>query len=567
MLVGIGVFLVANATALLGARLLLARIRTGISHVDLVQFLVLRLLLVSSVVLVAGLTGTLSAPWLGAAGVVTLVGLIIAGAHRGWTKPRFPKAGGFLWCFAGLVAIRLLLQVWFFAPHLGDAVAYHLPKVAEWVRAGGFTREMGLHPHVTFPAGFELVETWWVAILRHDVLIEVAGLEFLLLAVCSVYALGRHAGLGERASFFGALAYGLSPGLHLSSTSCLNDAPAAAVVTAVAVLVYARASWGIVAAAAGLGVGIKATTGFAFPGFLLLAWLVRREVRPSQGLRSMGILVGVLGTGLGAFWYARNYLWFGNPFYPLGSAGIENPVAVQLGPSLSSLVSNLRDLLNTRILDNVAASGANVDHGAGWGSVAVSLGLPSLVAGSGASPRLRWLGVSYGLALGFTLLFVQNDPWCLKYAFYFPALLVVSSAWMIEKHRNLHWIGVGGLVVSFTSTVLPYDLPAASLGRLATQPWSMRSALGLWGPDSAEEVVAVFGGYSMRSYLLYRPDFSRRVIYVRGDLSRSRLDELRKNGVLHLYARPGSASEEERLQAAVDAGLIKCEGVFYYRLE
>src|SRR5204863_2985827 len=135
---------------------------------------------------------------------VALALLLLRGAHRRFPRPAAVDMGRWLATLLGIVALRLLLQVYFFSPHMGDAVAYHLPKLGEWIRAGGFTREMGLHPHTTFPAGFELVEAWWVVFPRHDLLIEMAGVEFLALAFSATYALARWLGWGQRTSFLAA---------------------------------------------------------------------------------------------------------------------------------------------------------------------------------------------------------------------------------------------------------------------------------------------------------------------------------------------------------------------------
>src|SRR6185436_10571518 len=127
----------------------------------------------------------------GAAGVAALAVLLARGAHKGLLPPARPEWPRWVAVVAALLALRLLIQVWFFAPHVGDTISYHLPKVAEWVRAGALVREAGSDPRASFPAGFELIETWWVLFLHHDLLIEMAGLEFLLLGAAGAYAVAR----------------------------------------------------------------------------------------------------------------------------------------------------------------------------------------------------------------------------------------------------------------------------------------------------------------------------------------------------------------------------------------
>lgn len=537
----IGAFLVANLASFLAARRLAEPIRTGDPAVDFLHILLLRLLLVTGVTLGAGLTGTLEALPLGILGAAVCAILLASGDLRKLGRPRLPESDPWVRALGAAVLFRLALQVWFFAPHLGDAVAYHLPKVAEWVRAGRFGGEMGLHPHATFPAGFELVETWWVVFLRHDALIEAAGVEFVLLAGAAVRVLARWAGLGERGASATALVYILTPGFHLSATSCLNDAPAAAMVLAVGALLAGGAPWGMALLATGLGVGIKATAGFPLPGIALLAL-----GRPAGGRRAW--VYGGAGVATGAFWYVRNGLWFGNPFHPLGTAGLKNPVAVQLGPSAESLWHNLSDLFDLRMLDPAAACGANVDHGAGWGAVAVSLGLVGLVRGAIEEARHRRLAAAFGAGLLGTLLFVQNDPWCLKYALFFPAALAVGAVRLAERGgRGARLLLGAGIVFSLAGTFLPYDLPWKDFKFLAAQSVSDRSALLLWAPDVPDDRVGAAGDYRVRSYLLYRPDFSRRVVYLREGDGLGRLAP--EEGVRFVYAE-GPPALEEGLRAA-----------------
>jgi hypothetical protein len=538
ILARLAAFLAAEAAVLLAARRLLRPFRTGDAALDLVQLLLLRLALISTVVLAAGLGGALSVLPLGALAVGALVAGLAAGWHRDLRFARPPGFGPWALAVGAAVAVRLALQVWFFSPHLGDAVSYHLPKVAEWVRPGGFGRELGLHPHATFPAGFELVETWWVVFLRHDALIEMAGVEFLVLAAAAAFALARQAGLGDRAAAGAALLYALTPGLHLSATSCLNDAPAAALVVALAALVHGRAAWGLVALAGGLAVGIKPTAGFAFPGLALLAWAVRKERPAVAPGRAWTAAAAHLGLVVGGFWYARNLLWFGNPFHPLGDPSVDNPVAVQLGPRLASFGANVRDLLDLRMLDAAAAAGANVDHGAGWGPVAVALGLPGLVIAVLEDGRFRRLAAAFGVSLASTLLFVQNDAWCLKYAFYFPCVLVLAAVRLADRARGAAPLLALAGALAFAMTTLPYDLPRSSLRVLAAQGVATRSALPLWSREVPEEAVGAAGGFRVRPYLLYRPDFSRRVVYLRERSGEDLERRLREEGLRSVYGEP-----------------------------
>lgn len=559
--------LLANATSVLGAHELVRRVKTGTPCVDFIAFLLVRILLISAVVLLAGVTCTLSLLPLGICIGITLALLLGLRAHRQVPLFQLPPLSRMTLAVAFVLLVRLALQVWFFTPHLGDAVAYHLPKIAEWVQEGGFTREMGVHPHVTFPAGFELVEMWWVVFLRHDVLIEMAGVEFLVLALAGVYALARHCGLGPQASLATGLVFTLTPGFYLSTLSCLNDAPAAALLVATAALVSWRSPWSLVVLAIGIGLGVKPTYGFALPGILLLGWLGRGTPMLSTTSPRCLRAVMVLSLFVGVFWYGRNMLWFGNPFYPLGSPAVINPVAVQLGPQPLSFIKNFLDLVNVRIYDNRSAYGANVDDIAGWGAPAFALGLLGVAMTFPTDPRMRRLFVSFGIALLGVLLFSKNDPWCLKYALFFPALLAIAGIKLCESYPQLRiglWIGI---VFSFLGTIASYDLPLQDIQALARQSVADRSALVLTSPPVTRRAIACFAEYAGQSYLLYGPDFSREVVYIRTTSPGDLLDQMQHAHAELLYAWPTSQPAKRVIEAAVlQRRLHHVGGHFYLRL-
>jgi hypothetical protein len=564
--------LAGNAAAALGAHEILRRSRAPGTAVDILSFLLVRLTLISAAILAAGLGGFLSPLGLGILGTISLAGLLFLGAHRSLPRLSLPRGEPLLVVATTVVAVRLLLQVWFFVPHLGDALAYHLPKIAEWVRAGAFTQEMGVHTHVTFPAGFELVETWWVVFLRHDVLIELAGVEFLVLAFFATISLARQVGVSGRWAWGAGLMYVLTPGLHLSATSCLNDAPAAALVVTTFALLASRASWGLVLVSAGLGIGIKPTYGFAIPGFLALAWMGRRESwRPSLS-RTATVSLLTLALLLGGFWYGRNAVWFGNPFYPLGSKGFEDPTPVQFGPQGASLFQNLAHLVNLRIYDGSTLYGANVDHMAGWGATAFACGLVALVVGVIEDRSLRLLAAGFGISLLSSFLLIQDDPWCLKYVFWVPAILMVAVARLGQALPGTALIAGGGVLLSFLGTCFSYDLRAEHVRALASLPWRTRSA-SIFPYAQAEkerelaaEPIGYFGGPTGAPYVLYRPDFSRRVVYLRSKTLDGLKSDLTREKVQILQAPEPTLEQSALLAEGVRQGWMKKEAAAFYRV-
>ncbi len=563
MILGLAGLLLFQAATALGAHAILRR-RPLPAPLRLSTFLILRWLLQSLIILAAGCSGLLAPLPLSVGAALLLAGLLFLGEHRflprgfGALMREHPLACG----IAALLLLRWMAQVWIFVPHVGDVLTYHLPKIAEWVRAGGFTREMGAHTHVTFPAGYELLETVWVVFLRHDGLIEAASADVLLLAFAAVRALALQLGLAPRAAVWAGLAYLLVPGFYLGSLSCLNDSAAAALILTAMAAAFGGGGLPLLATVAGLGLGVKPTFGFALPGICLLAWLSRGAAVSAGRDWAAAALANVVG----AFWYVRNAVWFGNPFYPLGEPNFEDPTPVQFGPNLVSLWGNLRDLLNIRISDAAAPYSANGDHQAAWGILAFAVGSLGALEFLGASRPFRRLALGFGVSLSCLLLFSLNDPWCLKYVFFFPALLILGAVHGAVELPTLRPVLAAGLALCFFGTFLSYDLRGSDVWRLWERPFLTRSAAifdygRLQGRDP-EGPVAYFGGPLGATYLLYRPDYSRQVFYPR--IERETDLRAQMGGAAELFAPRPTPVQRRLLEEAVRAGrLAPVLGVWY----
>jgi hypothetical protein len=232
---------------------------------------------------------------------------------------------------------------------------------------------------------------------------------------------------------------------------------------------------------------------------------------------------------------------------------------------VASFLRNVGHLLTMRLYDR-GPYGANVDHIAGWGAPVFAAGLPGLLVGVMQDARLRRLAAGFGLSLATVLLFVQDDPWCLKYAFFFPAILAVAAARLAEAARPVLVLAAAGLGLSFLGTMLPYDLPARDVIVLARQRWRERSALVLSEPPVPDPDVACLGGYRARSYLLYGPDFARRVVYLRPGPGSDPAEDMRRAGVRSLYAWPETAVQASALDRALRSGALERVGGHLYRL-
>ena len=545
---------VANVAVLLGARAFLRRVRTGEATTDAVLFLLLRLLLISLAMLAAGVAGGLTSSKLGWAGGAVLAVLLLLGEHRHLPRFRLPRIGRLALVFGGLIVIRSLLQVWFFAPYQRDALTYHLPKIGEWIQHGGFTREWGLDLRSTFPSGFELIETWWVVFLKHDVLIEMAGLEFLALGSVALADLARRLGSSARFACLAGFLYALTPGVSLQATSCLNDGPVAAIWTATAALVLRKVPLALTLIPVFLGIGIKPTYAYALPGLALLWFL---DGKASLRGNRATVLVAVMAVAVGSSWYVRNAVFYGNPIHPMGRSGIiahETHVAQQFGVNWSSLAQNVRRATTSRIYDHLGPYDPELTMISGWGLTPFAGGILGLFLLLRTERLLRIVAIGYGVSLLSVFALVVSDPWFMRYVLFFPGLFALAAAKIAETRPVFAIVAAAALAFEFVATMVPGAFPVEGATTLASMPWRERTLYPHVGMEKIDSVGFLEKEDSeAKIYPVYRPDFSRRVVPLRPDSVEGLGAAMRREGLRYLFCPKGHPFAAE----GVRGGLLK----------
>jgi hypothetical protein len=540
-MMGLVWMLLANAGVLLGARRLTTRFATGHGATDAALFMLFRLMLISAAVLAAGALHVLR-PWvLGAAGAVAAGALIAARAHREfiplWKVPNVPA----VYLFAA-IALRLLLHTWFLSPFLADVTSYHLPKVAEWVVRGSIFTDLGPDQRAWFPAGMELVDAWWVVFLHHDVLIELAGIEFLALGAASTVALASRLGLAPSAALLAGAIYASVPAMMVQSVWVINDAAAASLVVMAAALIVGRVHPALILAVAGVALGVKATSGFAAPGLVLLWFWIRKEdgPAPAQPVASRAVwAIAAAGLLLGSVWYVRNAVVFHNPLYPAGTEALKFGDQMQnrrILPSAHHLGRNLSDF-GERILDRRRAMGGMLEFIAGWGTSVFAFGLMGLLAAVRASKQWRRIASCFALSFLSVLVLADNDPWVLRFVLFAPALLAVAAAGLVEEIRLLRLPLVLLTALTLIGTFFTEDVPVEAFQRSVGLDWRRRSfARDLGVPDVPYARIGCYGDVASMSYLLYRPDLSREVVYLRPSSAEDLIETMERRHLTALYA-------------------------------
>ena len=152
---------------------------------------------------------------------------------------------GLLIAAAFLQLGRIAFHVWHIPPYVHDTLTYHLPNVAEWIQQERIHAISTPVIRSNWPAAFEVFETWFVVFLHHDLLIQLGCVACYLLAVASVYAIGRGLGMGTHLAAGVALLFAYTPSVAIHATSCKNDlAVASYYLFSMAILVDSVAQWG-----------------------------------------------------------------------------------------------------------------------------------------------------------------------------------------------------------------------------------------------------------------------------------------------------------------------------------
>jgi len=211
---------------------------------------------------------------------------------------------------------------------LYDTLSYHLHVPATWLAE----RRLEIVPAVFgdpssayAPSNLELWFAFLMAPLHSDYLAGSGQIPFAALAALAIVAAVREAGGRRTAALTAALVFLLVPEIWQQARTAMTDLGLAALLLAslpFSLRMARRASAGELAtatAALGLAVGTKYVgLPFALP-FALAAALSARSTRPRW--RDL-VAAAVVFFATGGFWYLRNALVTGNPFYPVATLGL-----------------------------------------------------------------------------------------------------------------------------------------------------------------------------------------------------------------------------------------------------
>ena len=575
-------------------------LRLGSRALDSLTVIVLWCALVSTSVWLAGVAGVLHGHLLAA--FLSILGIAVLGegtSHRrlgngiAYARTLFERA----WChhrlllalcLAGVLflGVRMVLHAWWLTPYVYDVLTYHLPKVADWVQEG---RLVALPTPVIrsfWPAGFELLLAWCCLFVRHDVLVELAGVPFYVLGVGAVACLGRGLGLPRSYAAAAAMCFAFTPAFLQNATACKNDIAIGGLYLYCVALLMPPITHSshrmhrdvLVALSLLMAIGIKPTMLFMVPGLVLLyLWRGRNGGvwwRDLHGLRRCRLvhLLSLLAAGtVSAYWYVRNAALFGNPLYPVPShllgahAWVEGDAGTQQGGlSLSSLWQNLSALFGERLLDANRRIDPELGGMAGWGWFVVACGLPALLLGLLRFPVLRRPAMAFALSACILLSAVNHDPWNLRFMIWFPAIACVAFAAVLEVSRPrtcrdaLALTAVICCILNGIAALGPGYYSADQWHARIEQPWAERQ---VWAGQEAmlermprSETLAYHLHGNHWIYPLYRPDFTQKIRYVAPVAGEGFGPAMRRMGLAYVFVPPASPLHDVFRKEATNAG-------------
>ncbi len=491
-------------------------------------------------------------------------------------------------------AVRFAFLIWVLPPFTWDSLTYHLANVAEWVQSGRISTFETPVQRIWSPANYEVFAAWFTLFLRHDVIVEAAGLPAYLLACLAVYAIGRTLGLGSAASLLAALGYASTPAVLLATTATKNDPMVAALFLMMLAIgldlavrpgaepARNRAGQVVLLACAWLlALGTKPYILHLTPG-LVAAWALAylaagREARWSalpadiaarlrenpSGFRVAAGWVLIAGLALGLFWYARNWAQTGNPFYPYGVT-VENVQVVDAADkssrfALAALVDNLRTFAE-RFGDKQGKITPDLPYTTGWGWVAYGLGLPALAWSVWRRSGARVLLAGFVLALLVLFFSSPTSPWNMRYAIWFPALLCLAIGFAFDGVLNVvrparaafGALFVVASVLNFLMMLNYNAFPPSTFHALLALPTLQRESavLPLKVPQEYSRALEIVPresilGYNVHSngftYPLYRADYSQHLVYVpipEGSTCESIASSMEERGTRYLFVAP-----------------------------
>jgi hypothetical protein len=266
----------------------------------------------------------------------------------------------------GALAGVIAASAAFFLIHPGpdiDSLAYHLPEALAWVHSGH--PGSVVQPAPAFQTGFyplahEVVLAWGLSLSRSFVPVGLWQPLILGVAIASVWLGLRRLGVGRLATGLTAAAIVASPPFAVELNTALNDNVAVAWLLATAALTLAAGRerprlFSIALLAGALSVGAKPIT---VPFVVLVLALGALRLRRLEAAPLL--TAGAMAFAVGVFWYVRDLVIHGSPFWPEVSAPWGDPLPALARRMHASFLGRLSVSVNGRVSQYASVVAGNL---------------------------------------------------------------------------------------------------------------------------------------------------------------------------------------------------------------
>jgi len=624
--------LIGNVFVTLVSIKLFRIIRSKVNYLDIALFGFVWIYVTTLYTLILGVFGLLESHKITVISIIGLVILLILSFKKLkhpflWINflprlhiPRMSLIGIVLCILAFLQLARIIVHIWYIPPYVWDTVVYHLVNVAEWVQKERIYPIITPVGRVYWPAGFELLETWLVVFLHHDLLIKVGPFLYYLVTGASAYALARSLKLNKTLSATAVVLYLFTPSLAIQATACKNDVGISAVfLFSIAIIIdllvngrrdtfplHRQILFVIIALC--FGIGIKPYMAFIFiaPGILGFWTLWKHHIKDESGRMkdennqfiphpsSLILFLIASSLFLGSYWYIRNWVVFANPLHPTDFRIGDHLIfgtgdAVQFGPgqrgsaSLAGMWENLRSLVTVKIFDKSGAYNSSLGDMTGWGWFNFVCGLPALLYALIFVKHLRLIIISFMLSLISLFTFISIDPWYMRFTLWFPIIFALSFVFLI---RNISFKCLKALLLSVAMICAMLNwIAVLNVGEISLEDFQKMMSMPTLQRNTAElthqydgaykkalqiipkdEVIGVCFPNNGWAYPLYDADFSRYLEYVPiDDMQFTR--NMKQKGIHYLFIERIAPEQTQLIQKAVQAGSLKKIEEFLYALK
>lgn len=454
-----------------------------------------------------------------------------------------------------------------------DGNSYHLTFAAQVVQNHNF---FDVPTSLTwlngYPKGGEFMQMWSLLISHNDLVTDLTQVPFALLAVYALYSLAVTLGAAKRQARFSALLFVFLPIVLNQLKTTYVDVMLCALFFA-GLAQVARRRLGqldllLVGIIFSLLISVK-STGFLFVAALtpLLVWNVYTGLKPAarrvvKSYLKPALLI-IAPMAFGAYWYIKDYIFYGSPIYPFGFklAGISIFPGKTFQEFAAAAVGQLTALPHgslsriwfvwTEQKDWFGCLYNYDTNYAGFGPVWFIVLLPAiLVAGYRAVRRGNRLALAVGATI-IGLFAIYPSDYYTRYTIFVTALGVLALSLILTHIHKLaanlvkllsillvlSVIGTNFVLCNYPPGLVKDQLKSFIHGDERGPAYS--GTLGVAFTTIESDVqpgdVVAYDSSPYFIYPLWRPDFKDRVIYIPAKSSASWYQQLARDHVRYVF--------------------------------